>query len=396
MMHSIASTLLITDTLTIDGNGSGTGGTVVDGNDTFGLFMTNPGGDVTFEDIRLQEGSKEGGGGAVDLNDDATFVNATLTENEAAGATSGFGGAVRSPSSTNLTLTNSTVTNNTIAANGFGANNVGGGIYVGGTFQMTNSVVSGNTITEGDTGDGAGIFAEGPIDIDDSTISGNSVSGTGTRTGGGLRSTGSATKPIGTRPSVVTAASEGDGDLGSSGDPYERHLHRTTPAATGADLLAVGGPNGDRPEHDLRLLRHAELQRHRRRGHHRLGDSGTQHRRRRQLWLRDTRGTWTTRIRCCSLIKPVPRCSRFHPGVRPARRSTTPTRRCGGGLDFDQRGRDRPQGPACDIGAYERDYRDLTVTVAGQRHRHRHAASTASTAPATAATSSSTDRPASC
>ena len=49
----------------------------------------------------------------------------------------------------------------------------------------------------------------------------------------------------------------------------------------------------------------------------------------------------------------------------PAIDNADPT--CGGGLTLDHRGVARPQGGPgnCDIGAYERDYRDLAVTVTG-------------------------------
>ena len=89
-----------------------------------------------------------------------------------------YGGAIHNHYST-LTLTDSTLSGNS-------ARRLGGGIYnFSGTLNLTNSTISGNSAT----GDGGGIFNNdiGTLTLASSTISGNSAS-----TGGGIANIGTA------------------------------------------------------------------------------------------------------------------------------------------------------------------------------------------------------------
>ena len=86
-----------------------------------------------------------------------------------------------------LTLTNTTVSDN-IASDPFGGN--GGGILnqFGATLTLTNSTVSGNTaISQSGVSQGGGIFSNGTLTIINSTFSGNTASN-----GGGIASFGTA------------------------------------------------------------------------------------------------------------------------------------------------------------------------------------------------------------
>src|SRR2546426_10601307 len=74
----------------------------------------------------------------------------------------------------------------TIANGKFGGD--GGGIYNGGTLNVTNSTISGNSTSGSAFSDdfGGGIYNNGTLNVTNSTISGNSVSGGNIRLGGGI------------------------------------------------------------------------------------------------------------------------------------------------------------------------------------------------------------------
>ncbi len=85
-----------------------------------------------------------------------------------------------------LTITDSTVSNN---RNVFGGN--GGGIYNTGVATLTNVTVAGNLT---DVGDGSGIYNSGILTVSNSTISGNELAGSlDILRGGGIANSGTAT-----------------------------------------------------------------------------------------------------------------------------------------------------------------------------------------------------------
>jgi hypothetical protein len=87
-----------------------------------------------------------------------------------------------------LTVLNSTISgNNTITTSG-----KGGGIYNTGTLTVTDSTISGNTSsgTSGNSSGGGGIYSSGTLTVDGSTFSSNSTSG---GNGGAIYNTGTAT-----------------------------------------------------------------------------------------------------------------------------------------------------------------------------------------------------------
>ena len=113
------------------------------------------------------------GGGGIYNAGTLTMTNGSVTGNSAAFV----GGGIYNPSGT-LTLTNSTVSGNT-------ASGSGGGIFQsGGTVELTDSTVSGNTGSNG-----GGIFTTSTLTLTASTVSGNTAS---TGSGGGIFKSGSS------------------------------------------------------------------------------------------------------------------------------------------------------------------------------------------------------------
>ena len=127
-------------------------------------------------------------------------ITSSVISGNSAGPSGGNGGGIYNDNG--LTITNSTISGNTVAGGGNGA-----GLYHDGdALTMDRSTVSGNTASGG--GDGGGIYVDG-IDaaITNVTISGNTASA-----GGGLFNNGS-----GVTISATTIASNTGGGIGNSG-----------------------------------------------------------------------------------------------------------------------------------------------------------------------------------
>ena len=124
---------------------------------------------VLFDGLTLTGGDLNGtaGGGAVLNFENLGIFNCTITGNR----TSSFGGGIFADLGT-LTIVDSTISANNAES--------GGGIHaLGGIVNISNSTISGNSVT----GDGGGIEGvSGITSIINSTISGNSANGHG---GGG-------------------------------------------------------------------------------------------------------------------------------------------------------------------------------------------------------------------
>ncbi|MDB5391628.1 MAG: hypothetical protein JWM11_7274 [Planctomycetaceae bacterium] len=186
-----AGALVVTDTLTIQGNGSGQ--TQLDARNASRVInYTGETGDLNLNNLSILNGNSENdGGGGIDFQSSGalTVSHSTLTGNNAGGyggsidAQTGsvtlidsiafgnhanIGGGLNAHSGA-ITLIDSTISGNT-------TNNGGGGIYSNvSSISLTNSTVSGNSASYG-----GGIFAgDGPITLTNSTVSGNQVSGAG-------------------------------------------------------------------------------------------------------------------------------------------------------------------------------------------------------------------------
>jgi CSLREA domain-containing protein len=185
---SVSGTITITDSgfpaaimnsLTIDG----TGQAITINENGFAAFEIDSGATVTLSNLTIQGGSRTGGGAILNIGT-LTVTNCTISGNSAE-----FGGGISNHGT--LTVTNSTISSNSAANDGGGisndgtltvtnstvSNNIGEGIYnFGGALTATNCTISGNTSTPGST-NGEGIVSDGDAIVTASTISGNALSG---------------------------------------------------------------------------------------------------------------------------------------------------------------------------------------------------------------------------
>lgn len=147
----------ITSPVTISGAGSTS--TVIDGNTSDRVFHVLSGGNLTLNDVTVQNGSAPAGQGGGIYNQGGTF-----------------------------TLDQATISNNTSSD--------GGGLYNTGTMELRNCVVSSNTAdTSSNAGGGGGISNTGLLTISNCTFDGNqslnsSGSGGATPGGGALQNVG--------------------------------------------------------------------------------------------------------------------------------------------------------------------------------------------------------------
>ena len=161
--NTSGSTLTLTNT-TVSGNTiGGSGGGIYNDRATLNLTNSTISGNTA--------GVRACGGGIYDSNGTLTITNGTISGN----TTGGCGGGISISDRGTVSITNSTVSGNTASSNG-------GGIYnhVGSTLTLTNSTISGNTVGTS----GGGIFNDDntTLILTDSTVSGN----TAARNGGGI------------------------------------------------------------------------------------------------------------------------------------------------------------------------------------------------------------------
>ena len=165
---------VVSSTITISGNGS----TVQrDGAAPFfGLLEVGPTGNLTVRDLTLRGGvapaSAPLGGGVFNFFGTLTLINSTLSGNAAFDS----GGGVFNTANALLTLINSTISGNSAP--------VGGGVANQGNATVTNSTLSGNSVG----GSGGGVINGGNLTVTNSTLSGNSAIA-----GGGVANTGAIT-----------------------------------------------------------------------------------------------------------------------------------------------------------------------------------------------------------
>jgi hypothetical protein len=160
-MPSVATTIVI--------NGNGT---VIDayGVNPHRVFYVFAGGDLTLNDLTIQNAYFDGGGAAAHNNGSLTVNHCTIIDNEA----TAYAGGIFNEGT--LDIADSTFSGNTSYIGGAVFNN-------GGTVYVRNSTFSGNTAP---TGNGGGIQNQGGfVQIANSTFSGNEA-----YAGGGLFSTG--------------------------------------------------------------------------------------------------------------------------------------------------------------------------------------------------------------
>jgi len=187
--------LLIDKSLTITGPGASK--LSVDGNQASRVFnITAAGATVTLDALTIANGKVSGAsgfnfGGGISNSGTLNVTNSTISGNSVTGSGNNSGGGILNGGT--LNVTNSTISGNSASG---GINNTGGGISSGGgTLTVTNSIISSNSISGGSGfNSGGGINSGGTLTVTNSAISSNSISGgSGSNSGGGINSGGTLT-----------------------------------------------------------------------------------------------------------------------------------------------------------------------------------------------------------
>ncbi len=330
--------------------GAGAGSTIINGGGIDRVFHITGAYAVSIAGVTIQNGNTAGAGGGI-YNDSGTL---SVTDSTISGNSAPSGGGIWNYLGGTLTVTDSTISGNSAA-------NYGGGVcnHWGGTANVTNSTISGNsaafsggilnsdtlTVTSstisGNTGArGGGIDNDDTLTVTNSTISGNTA--TTVDGGGGIKNGqwGTATVTNSTIVRNAANAGRGSGIFNGSIGTSKLIVANSIVADNGVGLDCVGGIPGDG-------------------------------------WNIDSGGNIDSDTSCgtfthnSSMIQGAGFGALANNGgptqthallFGSAAIGTAPT--CAG-LTTDQRGTARPQGSACDIGAFEFDYLTLSTTVTG-------------------------------
>jgi predicted outer membrane repeat protein len=261
---------------------------------------------------------------------DVTDSAGLTIDGEDAEITVSGGGSVRVfsvASGANLDLRNLTV------AGGFTNDNLGGGIHNAGTLEVTNSTFSGNSAN---LTLGGGIVNAGTLTVTNSTFSGNSAP----NAGGAIYT--NANSPVTVTNSTFSGNLAAAGDaIHNDGDTSNVGLRNTIVASPrnnncGGALPTDNGGNLD--DGDTCGFTASTSKSNTPAG---LDPAG----------LKDNGGPTQT-IALCSGVDTPAGCTGPSAAIDAAVNCPPP--------DTDQRGVSRPQGSACDIGAYEVDVADTT------------------------------------
>ncbi len=226
--------------------GDSAASTIIDGNGIDRVFDVYPGfgGGVTFSGMTIQGGNVAmGNGGGINVNGgaDVTVADTWITNNTAEN-----GGGLHTVSA--LVVKRSTVSGNT-------ASNDGGGIFVtggGGTLDLTNVTVSGNTAASG-----GAIRTSNTISVTNSTIAFN----TGTTSIGGIHTSGTGNAVLkntilanntgGNADSSLTSAGYNIDSDGTANISYTGDLSGTIPEPLDPLLGLLQDNGGFTPTHAI-------------------------------------------------------------------------------------------------------------------------------------------------
>jgi CSLREA domain-containing protein len=319
---TLASELLIERNLTIDGAGHQV---TVSGNAAVRVFFIGSSGVVTLTNLSIVSGTIIGdvGGGIYNWGT-LTVQRSTLSDNSAE-----WGGGIYNDGT--LTVQSSTLSGNSSATHD------GGGIYNRGALTVQSSTFSGNSTAYY----GGGLFSSGTSTVQNSTFSGNSAG----VYGGGLANYGTSTVRNSTL-SDNSAGTYGGGIFNVSTLQLYNTLIANSP--TGGDCHSAGGTIAT---NDHNLLQ--------------------------STLITDTCGLTNGAGGSLIGVDPLPDPLADNGGATwtHALLPGSPALDAGNNatcLTTDQRGVTRPQGAACDIGAYEVAHLSLTkfVTPATQVPYH--------------------------
>ncbi len=158
-------TLVIDHSLTIRGDSPQI--TIVDGNGGGAVFAIVPTATVTIENLTLQNGYNDNGGGGIYNEGTLTVTNSIIKNNEAKSEEGG--GGILNETGATMVMTATIVTGNQAT---FGA-----GIFNGGVLTIENSAVTQNTTKGPSPETGGGIENDGILILRNSEVSGNVVGG---------------------------------------------------------------------------------------------------------------------------------------------------------------------------------------------------------------------------
>ena len=178
-LDGLTGTITLSDQLTIDKaltiTGPGADQLTVSGNDATRVLYIEPQVRVEISGLTISGGRAAEGAGVfvdqavLDLSDSVVTGNVATSDDQTGGLR---GGGIYINAGA-LGIENSTIANNS-AVNGAG----GGIVSISFDTRITNSTISGNTAT-GTSADGAGIYNAGLLQVTNSTISGNTAEGSG-------------------------------------------------------------------------------------------------------------------------------------------------------------------------------------------------------------------------
>jgi uncharacterized repeat protein (TIGR01451 family)/CSLREA domain-containing protein len=236
-LTSIAGTIHLTGPLpdivsNVVFNGPGVSSLTVrrDTGGNYRIFAVYTGAIVTISGLTISNGLVNDYGGGIYNEGTLTLTNSTVSNNDTntSVASNGHGGGIYNAITGTLTLNSSTVSNNTVinaAHDGYG-----GGIYNAGTLTLNNSTVSGNH-TYGDHCHGGGIHNEGTLTLNNSTVDSNNAStDTAYGDGGGIHSVGNGSSVTSNNSTVSSNSSNGGGSGGGlwNGDGASMVLNNST------------------------------------------------------------------------------------------------------------------------------------------------------------------------
>jgi predicted outer membrane repeat protein len=297
--------IVIDNDVILDGEGN----LIVDGNENHRVFAVPEGMTVELRAFTVTEGSTDSGGGGIWNVGTMMLTNSTVSGN----TSESIGGGVYNYETGTLTLTNSTVSGNSATVGCCEPNTFGGGIVNVGTLTLTNSTVSGNTALG--QGEGGGIYNQGTLTLtNNSTVSGNTAP-----SGGGISNLNGTLTLTNSTVSGNTADARGggiytEGTLTLTNTLVDNDCDGTTTVSGGGNLESPGDTCGFNQPTDQVNVTAEDLN---------LGP------------LQDNDGPTQTHA------------------LLPGSVALDAIAEAMCEVNTDQRGVTRPQGPACDVGAFE-------------------------------------------
>jgi transcriptional regulator with XRE-family HTH domain len=290
---------------------------------------------LTLTNSTVSDNTASSGGGGIENNTGTLILtNSTIVGNRVSkyGHTPGRGGGIENLDG-KLTIVNSAIVDNR-------STDDGGGIFSSGTLSITNCTVSGNTTS----GNGGGIassstegFPQRTLTLTNSTISDNTASG-GTIHGGGIFNLGSRTAITFSTIYGNTAANGGGiSSVNGGSQPFSSHVQVRDSIIAGNHAHSNADIAGPLTSGGYNLLQDISGA---------IFTANTQHNNDVLVGLHANLSIATQLAgkspQTLALLLGSPAIDRI------------PLAAChSDGITSDERGVKRPQGPACDIGAYE-------------------------------------------